>query len=161
MGEIANSRGDLNGALSRYNEAFASTQELLRRSPDDPKRLFDHAQNVFWVGQIAWQRGQIPQAERSIREYLRLAEHMMALDPANEKYRLERKYAKTSLGAILIDLRRYGKRRRYSARRSTTRKPLPLRHPVTPLIRRVGWRRWPGSPKRWRMGSARRCAGAA
>ena len=107
MGEIANSRGDLSGALKRYQEAFESTEELLKRSPDDPVRAFDHAQNVFWVGQIAWQRGQTPQAERSIREYLRLAEHMMALDPGNEKYQLERKYATTSLGAILIDLRRY------------------------------------------------------
>ncbi|MEO6255519.1 MAG: TIR domain-containing protein [Sphingomicrobium sp.] len=107
MGEIANSRGDLDGALGRYNEAFVSTQELLRRSPDDPVRLFDHAQNVFWVGQIAWQRGQTPRAERAIREYRRLAERMIALDPTNEKYQLELKYANTSLGAILIDLRRY------------------------------------------------------
>jgi len=108
MGEIANSRGDLNGALRRYQEAFVSTQELLRRSPADPSRLFDHAQNVFWVGQIAWQRGQTGQAERAIREYKRLAEQMIGLDPSNEKYRLERKYANTSLGAVLIDLRRYG-----------------------------------------------------
>ena len=107
MGEIANSRGDLDGALRRYNEAFVSTEELLRRSPDDPKRLFDHAQNVFWVGEIARQRGQTPSAERAIREYRRLAERMIALDPASKKYRLELKYANTSLGAILLDLRRY------------------------------------------------------
>ncbi len=107
MGEIANSRGDLDGALGRYREAFASTEELLRRSPDDPVRLFDHAQNVFWVGQIAWQRGQTQGAERAIREYRRLAERMIALEPDSEKYRLERKYANTSLGAILLDLRRY------------------------------------------------------
>lgn len=107
IGEIANSRGDLDGALRRYSEAFVSTQELLRRSPDDPARLFDHAQNVFWVGQIAWERGQTERAERAIREYRRLAEKMIALEPSNEKYRLERKYANTSLGAILIDLRRY------------------------------------------------------
>jgi tetratricopeptide (TPR) repeat protein len=107
MGEIANSRGDLDGALRRYNEAFVSTEELLRRSPDDPKRLYDHAQNVFWVGQIAWQRGQLPSAERAVREYRRLAERMIALDPTSKRYRLELKYANTSLGAILIDLRRY------------------------------------------------------
>ena len=107
MGEIANSRGDLDGALRRYNEAFVSTEELLRRSPDDPRRLFDHAQNVFWVGEIARQRGQTPSAERAIREYRRLADRMIALDPASKKYRLELKYANTSLGAILLDLRRY------------------------------------------------------
>ena len=47
MGEIANTRGDLDGALRRYREALASTAEQLRRDPDDPERLFDHAQNVY------------------------------------------------------------------------------------------------------------------
>ena len=58
MGEIANTRGDLDGALRRYREALAGTAEALRRKPDDPQRLFDHAQNVFWVGYIDWQRGE-------------------------------------------------------------------------------------------------------
>ena len=66
MGEIANTRGDLDGALGRYREALASTAEQLRRDPDNPQRLFDHAQNVFWVGYIAWQRGQTEQARRRV-----------------------------------------------------------------------------------------------
>ena len=59
MGEVANARGDLDGALRRYQEALAGTAEAVRRYPDDPQRLFDHAQNVFWVGYIAYQRGQV------------------------------------------------------------------------------------------------------
>src|SRR6478735_848754 len=47
MGEMANARGDLGGALARYREAMEGTAEALRRAPDDPQRLFDHAQNVF------------------------------------------------------------------------------------------------------------------
>jgi hypothetical protein len=47
IGEIANTRGDLKGALERYQEALASTAEFVRRYPEDPQKLFDHAQNVF------------------------------------------------------------------------------------------------------------------
>ncbi len=107
IGEIANTRGDLPGAMRRYREALASTGEALRRFPDDPQRLFDHAQNIFWVGYIAWQRGQAASAESAFREYKRLADRMIELEPANPKWRLERKYADTNLGMLILEQRRY------------------------------------------------------
>jgi tetratricopeptide (TPR) repeat protein len=107
MGEIANTRGDLDRALSLYQEAFASTAESVRRYPDDPQRMFDHAQNVFYVGLIAYQRGSLPQAERAWREYKRLADRMVALDPDKKDYRLEEMYANTNLGTVLMELRQY------------------------------------------------------
>ncbi|WP_310468390.1 toll/interleukin-1 receptor domain-containing protein [Sphingomonas sp.] len=108
MGGIASSRGDLAGALRRYQEALAGSEEALRRAPDDPQRIFDHAQNVFWVSDIAWQRGQIGQAEAAMREYKRLARRLVALDPNNPRWRMEPLYADTNLGAILVETRRYG-----------------------------------------------------
>ena len=108
MGEIANTRGDLDGALKRYEEAFASTAEAVRRHPDDPQRIFDHAQNVFYVGQIAYERGSLRQAEAAWREYKRLAERMVELAPEDNDYRLEEVYASNSLGSVLMTERRYG-----------------------------------------------------
>jgi len=108
MGGIASSRGDLAGALRRYQEALAGTAEALKRSPDDPQRIFDHAQNVFWVSDIAWQRGQIGQAEAAMRDYKRLAMQLVAIEPGNPKWRMERIYADSNLGAILVETRRYG-----------------------------------------------------
>ncbi len=107
MGEIANTRGDLGGALSRYQEALASTGEALRRHPDQPKRLFDHAQNVYWVGYIAYLRGQFGDAAARFGEYKRLADRMVALAPDKKDYRLEQVYANNNLGAVLQDQRRY------------------------------------------------------
>jgi tetratricopeptide (TPR) repeat protein len=107
MGEIANTRGDLDGALSRYQEALASTGEALRRHPDDPQRLFDHAQNVYWVGYIAYLRGQFANAATRFGEYKRLADRMVALAPDKKEYRLEQVYSNNNLGAVLLDQRRY------------------------------------------------------
>ena len=50
VGEIDNSRGDLVSALAAYEAAAATTGEQLRRAPDNPQRMFDHSQSVFWVG---------------------------------------------------------------------------------------------------------------
>ncbi len=102
LGEIATTRVDLNGALARYRESMVSTGELVRRSPNDPQRLFDHAQNVFWVGDIALKRGQIREAEAAMREYQRLAERMVAIEPDNAKWRMEAKYADSNLGVMLF-----------------------------------------------------------
>ena len=107
MGEIATQRGDLDGALRRYSEAMAGTAEAVRRASDDPQRLFDHAQNVFYVGDVAWKRGQTRRAEAQMREYKRLADRMVAIDPSNPKWQLEQKYADTNLGIVLVDVGRY------------------------------------------------------
>jgi tetratricopeptide (TPR) repeat protein len=107
MGEIANTRGDLDGALRLYQEAFASTAESVRRYPNVPQRLFDHAQNVFWVGYIAYQRGRLNDAARLFREYQRLAGRMVALAPDSKDYRLEVIYANTNLGTVQMEQRRY------------------------------------------------------
>ena len=51
MGEIAAKRGQTRRRASRYREAMAGTAEALRRDPDDPQRIFDHAQSVY-LGRI-------------------------------------------------------------------------------------------------------------
>lgn len=100
MGEIAANRGDLDGALRRYREALAGTAEALRRHPDDPDRMFDHAQSVFWVGETARLRGDIKEASTRFLEYRRLADRMIATDHDNPKWQLEGVYASTNLGIV-------------------------------------------------------------
>ncbi|MEO8547481.1 MAG: toll/interleukin-1 receptor domain-containing protein [Sphingomicrobium sp.] len=107
MGEIANTRGNLDTALRLYREALAGTAEALRRAPNNPQRLFDHAQNVYWVGYIDWQRGRLDRAESAFREYQQLAAQMIALEPNQPKWRLEAKYADSTLGTVLVDQRRF------------------------------------------------------
>ena len=107
IGEIAQTRGNLDTALRLYRQALAGTEEALRRAPDNPQRLFDHAQNVFAVGYIAWQRGGVREAEARFRNYRQLADRMIALDPANPRWRLEAIYADTNLGLVQLGKRQY------------------------------------------------------
>lgn len=107
MADVANSRGDLDGALRLFHEAMQGTAEAIRRKPDDPQRLFDHAQNVFWTADIAVRRGDSKSAEAAFREYKRLASRMVALEPDNMKWRMEAQYADANLGIMLYDQRRF------------------------------------------------------
>jgi tetratricopeptide (TPR) repeat protein len=83
------------------------TAEAIRREPGNPQRLFDHAQNVFWIGEIARDRGQINQAEAAYREYKKLGDQMVAIEPDNLRWRMEPLYAEENIGIVLLSKRRF------------------------------------------------------
>jgi tetratricopeptide (TPR) repeat protein len=103
MGRIDQERGAMDGALRAYQAAAASTGEQLARSPNDGDRIYDHAQSVFYVGDIAYEAGDWAQAERSFRTYVSLAQRLTALYPQRDDWRLEGGYAHNSLGAVYLD----------------------------------------------------------
>jgi len=107
MAQVADARGDVDASLKLYREAMAGTAEAVRRNPEDPQALFDHAQNVFYIGEIAHSRGDLKSAESSFREYQRLAGGMVKLQPDSMKFRMEGQYASTNLGVVLSDQRRF------------------------------------------------------
>jgi tetratricopeptide (TPR) repeat protein len=74
---------------------------LVEREPDNGQRIFDHAQSVFWVGYIAYQRGNAAVAEPAFQEYKRLAERLVARDPHDEDWQVELGYANSNLGTLL------------------------------------------------------------
>jgi len=107
MASVANSRGDLDGAMRLYREAMAGTSEAMRRKPNDPQRIFDHAQNVFYVADIAVRRGDEKAAEAALHDYETLSNREVALDPANMTWRMEAQNASANLGVMLYNQRRY------------------------------------------------------
>jgi tetratricopeptide (TPR) repeat protein len=102
MGEIRIQRGDLGEALAGFQEASATTGELLLRSPNDTQSIFNHAQNVFWVGEIARQRGDLTAAESSFQQYRKLADRLTAIEPAKDDWRAEVEYSEGALGVLFL-----------------------------------------------------------
>jgi tetratricopeptide (TPR) repeat protein len=107
IGEVDNLRGDLDAALRSYEQAAATTREQLERDPDNPQRLFDHAQSEFWVGYIAWQRGDLAQAERHMNAYRDYAQRLVALEPDRAEWRMELGYAASNLGTLTVERRNW------------------------------------------------------
>ncbi len=103
IGEIDDRRGDIKAARSAFVRARASTGELLLREPDQSQRIYDHAQSVFWNGYTDWQYGDIPAAEHAFREYARLANILLAQDPANPDWLTEVSSAHSNLGTLLLE----------------------------------------------------------
>ena len=111
IGEVYNLRGQLDDALGVFRQAADTTAELLEREPDNGQRIFDHAQSVYWVGYIAYQRGDHASAEPQFQQYKTLAERLVAIDPANEEWQAEVGYANSNLGTLLYEQGRLEKAR--------------------------------------------------
>jgi tetratricopeptide (TPR) repeat protein len=107
MAEVAFQRGHLDEADGLYRQAMAGTAEAARRSPSDTARLFDHAQNVFWLGEIARARGRTDEALADYGEYKRLGDRLVAMEPDNLKWRMEAAYGAEDVAIALFNKRQF------------------------------------------------------
>ena len=103
IGDISDRRGDIVAARAAFRRARDTTAELLQRAPDDPQRIFDHAQSVFYAGYIDWQHGDIALAERAFLEYQRLAARLVAINPPKLDSLGELGMAHSNLGTLLLE----------------------------------------------------------
>ncbi len=102
LGEIQEKRGNLQNALRDFQEASSTTGELLARRPDDGERVFNHAQSVYYIAEVADLRGQDEAALRASLEYKRLAERLVAIDPKRDDWQEEIADANSNIGTLLL-----------------------------------------------------------
>ncbi len=102
-GEVHNLKGDIDNALAAYEQAAATTEEQLRRDPGNAQRIYDHSQSVFWVGYIAWQRGDAQMARDQLSQYHDLARQLVGIDPDNDDWQAELEYSYSNLGTLEMD----------------------------------------------------------
>ncbi len=141
IGEMREQRGHLVEALAAFQSAADTTDQLLARAPYDGKRVFDHAQSVYWVGYIAWKRGEAQAAEEAFRKYLELAQQLVRIDPNNIDWEVELASAHINLGTVLLGtsrpadaLKEYAEAREPLSRLSAERPDL-----VFELAHTFGW----------------------
>jgi tetratricopeptide (TPR) repeat protein len=101
LGEIRRQRGDLPGAMAFFSEAAKSTGELLARDPTDTRRMFDDAQSAFYLGYVAFQRGEDDIARQHLERYKALTERLVEIGPKNEDWRAEASEADMDLGSLM------------------------------------------------------------
>ena len=135
-GAVDQNRNDLTAALSAYEEASATTAELLRRFPDDAQRIYDHAQSVFYVGDIAYRRSALATAEENWTRYRELADQLIEIEPENSDYQLEVAYSNSNLGALAMAARNYERAGDFYTRSMKARKKLYDQNPNDARITR-------------------------
>ena len=103
LGNIKFQRGEFPEAMSLFQQAASSTGEVLRRRPDDPQAIFNHAQSVGYMGEVAMKTRDVATALREFTDYQGLARRLAAIDPSNLDWQVEVEEADTDLGAALLN----------------------------------------------------------
>jgi len=106
MGEDDEKRGDLERALAELQEARRTTAALLAERPNDPERIFNHAQSEYWVAFVDYRRGHAAEAKSGFQTYRYLAEQLTRLSPDNPAYLRELGYAEGNLCSSALDRQR-------------------------------------------------------
>ncbi len=102
MGEDDETGGDHAAALRNFEEARRTTATLMAAAPDDPERIFTHAQSEFWIGFYDYMRHQYRDARPHFLSYEHLAERMVSLAPKNPRYLRELSYAEGDLCTLAL-----------------------------------------------------------
>lgn len=100
VGEIEHQRGNLDLARSIFEQAFLTTEELLSQAPDDPDRIFDHSQSIYWLAYTNLRRGDLAEAEKGFRDYADYSRRLADMDPGNLDWQVEVGYADSNLGTV-------------------------------------------------------------
>lgn len=92
---------DWPGALAFWEEAEATTSDLLERSPSNAERVFTHAQSEYWVGYAAWQMRDLAETEQHWRGYLDQSLRLAELEPGTARTEMELGYSKGNMCEVL------------------------------------------------------------
>lgn len=100
LGEISFMRGYAEQATKIFGLAESDTRILNQATTKSPEQVYDHAQSVFWLGYVAWQKNDFSEAEKWFSEYLALSKELVTVDPDNRDWQLELLYAYSNLGNL-------------------------------------------------------------
>ena len=95
--------GEKDRALGYFQEAFAATEELLKREPKNPIYLFSHSQSAFYIGDSHYQRGDMEAAWGPWETYRVTAERLFAISPDRPDAVYEVHYARVNMGILSLE----------------------------------------------------------
>lgn len=104
MGEDDVAAGDSRTASRKFGEAHRYTAALLAKSPNDPERIFAHAQSEYWLGNVAYGEKNKPVTLMRFTNYKILADRLVSIEKKNTKWLLESAYAEGNLCSFAINI---------------------------------------------------------
>jgi hypothetical protein len=97
--------GNEEGAIRRFTDTYRTTAALLEAEPNDPDRIFSHAQSEYWVGAMAYSLRNYSAAGNRFERYRRLANQLLARNPAHPDWIREVAYAEGNLCSVAQEVR--------------------------------------------------------
>ncbi len=101
LGEISLERGDLQTALSAFNDSLTLQQTIVSESPDNQTALVQLGYAHFWMGSGLWTQGDLDKARAQFEASADVARRLVALAPENPEYQLELAAEESNVAQVL------------------------------------------------------------
>ncbi|WP_332677807.1 toll/interleukin-1 receptor domain-containing protein [Brevundimonas sp.] len=102
IGTDLQTRGEADAAMRQFEQARRTTAALLAADPDNPDRMWAHAQSEQAIGVIAFARQRQDEARTAFEAYRDLADRLVARDPDNAVYLREAGFARGNLCSVAL-----------------------------------------------------------
>ena len=102
LGEILDQTGSMAEAENYFEQAYEITTAQLEKDPNNPDRIFEHAQSVYWIARIPWINEEYKKVIPYYEMYLELAERLKIAESGSARSLIEIAYAYTNLGSVYI-----------------------------------------------------------
>lgn len=103
IGQVRLSQGRYADALASFRSAYARSNALTDRHPNDGKYLFDRGQAEYWVGFVYYQSRDLANAQIWWTRYRNTCRTVYAVDPNNVDWEHELAYGNHNLAALELD----------------------------------------------------------
>jgi tetratricopeptide (TPR) repeat protein len=100
LGQVSLSTRQLDKAAEDIRAASAMTARLLERGPNDAALIYNHAQSLYWQGELARRNGDYEAARAPWDGYINLATQLYQINHSNFDWIMERAWAEQNLGAL-------------------------------------------------------------
>lgn len=105
IAQVAINAKNMEKAEREIGAAYALTQDVLGRNPDDATSIFAHAQSEFWAGEINFRQEKYEEVKPFWSRYNELAQKLYTKNPNNIDWIMESGWGQNNLGAIALKLK--------------------------------------------------------
>lgn len=123
-------RGELDNAAEGFAAAHRVLAEALARSPNDPERIFEMADETSWQANVMEQQGHLHQAEKELAGYARTLAGVVAAHPSEPQWKSDWSNAELLHAKLLRVLGRFSASESVSASVITRMKRLVSQDPA-------------------------------
>ena len=104
LGEVRIGQGKAPAAADLFRRSLKLSELAIRKAPGDPKALFVYAQSRYWIGNALYTDGDVKGSLAEMREYLRVANRLVEIEPGNRDYQREVAYGHGNVATMLENL---------------------------------------------------------
>ncbi len=102
LGSVQELEGNLQEANKYFERAYDATEALLKKSPNNPERIFEQSQSAFYIGSRFFRIANYDQAEEYFLAYRDYIDQLASVEGETPRVQKERIYTLSNLSSVYL-----------------------------------------------------------